>query len=146
MTNKSKFILIGIVVLILFGGGLIAGYTIWGVADGEKRDFPALLREAAQYVASLETRQSELETQLAAKTQPAPATGDAETATEAAPSEAPAQATPSEAPAEEAGDERTQSLEMRLAALQEENAALQTALSSDKSVAEKNLELTDRIQ
>ncbi|MGD8724617.1 MAG: hypothetical protein PVG00_11835, partial [Desulfobacterales bacterium] len=137
MTNKSKFILIGIMVLILFCGGVIAGYYIWGVADGEKRDFPAILREAAQYVASLETRQSELETQLAAEGQPAPA---------AVASEKPAEGMPPEAPAEEAGDERIKNLEMQLASLQEENAALQTALSSDKSSTEKNLELTDRIQ
>jgi hypothetical protein len=146
MTTKSKFILIGISVLILFCGGVIAGYTIWGVSDGEKRDFPALLKEAAQYVAGLENRQSELENQLAAKTQPAVATGESETAAEATPSEAPVETMPSEAPAEGADDKRTKGLEMRLAALQEENAALQTALSSDKSATEKNLELTDRIQ
>ena len=86
MTNKSKFIFISIVVLILFCGGVIAGYYIWGVADDEKRNFPALLKEAAQYVASLETRQSELETQLAAKTQPAPAAGESESPAEATPS------------------------------------------------------------
>ena len=114
MTNKSKFILIGILVLILFCGGVIAGYYIWGVADGKKRDFPALLKEAAQYVAGLEKRQSELETQLAAKTQPASASGESETPAEATtsetptedvPLEAPTEEVPSEAPAEEAAAE-----------------------------------------
>ncbi|MGD8468866.1 MAG: hypothetical protein PVI49_10090 [Desulfobacterales bacterium] len=137
MTNKSKIISIGILVLILFCGGVIAGYLLWGIADGEKRDFPALLREAAQYVARLETRKSELEIQLEAKEQKEAAIGKSKT---------PAEATPSEAPAEGAVDDRIKNLEMQIASLQEENTALQTALSSDKSATEKSLELTDRIQ
>ena len=139
MTNKSKIISIGILVLILFCGGVIAGYFLWGIADGEKRDFPALLREAAQYVAGLEARKSELETQLEAKEQKETTTDESKTAAEATPSETAAEVKPSEAPAEGALDDRIKSLEMQLTSLQEENAALQTALSSDKSATEKNL-------
>ena len=137
MTNKNTFIFIGILVLILFCGGVIAGYYIWGVTDGEERDFPALLREAAQHITDLEARQGDLETQLAAAVQATPASDE---------TEKPAEVAKPETASAEAVDDHTQNLEMQLKSLQEENAALQTALSSDKSATEKNLELTDQIQ
>lgn len=128
MINKSKFVFIGILVLILFCGGVVAGYYIWGIANGPKPDYPALLKDAAQYVASLETRKSELETQIEAGGKVTPVTDEPEGSVEGV------------------VDDRVNNLEMRLESLQEENAALQTALSSDKTANEKNLELTDRIQ
>lgn len=128
MTDKSKFVFIGILVLILFGGGVVAGYYIWGIANGQKPDYPALLKDAAQYVAGLETRKSELEAQLEAGGTVKPVSDEPEGSVEGA------------------VDDRVKSLEMRLESLREENAALQTALSSDKTADEKNLELTDRIQ
>lgn len=137
MTSKNTIIFIGVLVLILFCGGVIAGYYIWGVTDGEERDFPALLREAAQHITDLEARQGDLETQLATALQATPASGE---------SEKPAEVAKEETTPAEAVDDRTQNLEMQIKSLQEENAALQTALSSDKSATEKNLELTDQIQ
>ncbi len=147
MTSKNTIIFIGVLVLILFCGGVIAGYYIWGVTDGEERDFPALLREAAQHITDLEARQGDLETQLATALQATPASGDSEKPAEVAKVETPpAEVAKEETTPAEAVDDRTQNLEMQIKSLQEENAALQTALSSDKSATEKNLELTDQIQ
>ncbi len=135
MTNRSKIILYGILVLVLFCGGIFAGYYVWGISDGEKPDYPALLEGAAKYVASLEQQNSELEAQLKSGGMSEPATGD---------TSEPATGEP--ATMEKAADDRVKSLQMKLESLQEEKAALQSAVRSDKTATEKNLELTDRIQ
>ena len=128
MANKSKIILFGILVLILFFGGVVAGYYVWGISDGDQPDYPALLEDAAKYVAGLERQKSELETQLESGGTAVPETGD------------------QGSPPEEAVDDRVKSLQIRLESLQEENTALQSAVRSDKTATEKNLELTDRVQ
>ena len=56
MTSKSKIIIYGTLVVILFSGGIAAGYYVWGLSNGEKPDYPAFLKDAAKYIASLEQK------------------------------------------------------------------------------------------
>jgi chromosome segregation ATPase len=141
MDNKSKLISVGIVVLILFCGGIIAGYYIWGTTNGDRSDFPAMLNDAARYITDLETRTSELEEQLASMNAVTPDTGSSEAPSDEAAAKPSTETETLEASAEGASDERSKNLEIQLKSLQEENAELQSRESESNRLLAQNREL-----
>ena len=128
MTNKSKIILFGILVLILFIGGVVTGYYRWGVNGDETPDYKGLLKDTVKYIASLEQQNSELEKQLKTTGAELPPAGEEK---------------PSEEMKSDGGDEI---LQQKIKSLEEEKAALEIAMSSDKDLNQKNVEMMDQIQ
>jgi chromosome segregation ATPase len=122
MTTKSKLVIGAILVLLLFIGGVVTGYYRWGLNGDEPPDYKGLLKDTVKYIASLEHQNSELEKQLQSG-----GTGLKPTEEEK----------PSEEIKSDGGDEI---LQQKIKSLEQENSALQIAMSSDKDVSEKNLE------
>ena len=128
MTMKSKLISGAILVLILFVGGVVTGYYRWGIDGDETPDYKDYLRDTVKYIASLEQQNSELEKQLgAAGTAPQP-TGEEKQSEEMK------------------GDGGDEILQQKIKSLEEEKAAFEIAMSSDKDLTQKNLEMMDQIQ
>ena len=63
MADKFKLIAVGVVVIIFFAGGIIAGYYKWGVTR-ETPDYRDLLEDTAEYIGDLENRNHELTREL----------------------------------------------------------------------------------
>lgn len=128
MTMKSKLITGALLVLILFIGGIVTGYYRWGMNRDETPDYKDYLKDTLKYIASLERQNRELEKQLgAAGTAPQPA----------------GEQKPSEEMKGAGGDEI---LQQKIKSLEEEKAALEIAMSSDKDLNQKNVEMMDQIQ
>ena len=128
MTTKSKLITGAILVLILFIGGVVTGYYRWGINGDGPPDYKDYLKDTVKYIASLERQNSELEKQLgAAGATPQPA----------------GEEKPSEEVKATGGDEI---LLQKIKSLEEEKAALETAMRSDKDLNQKNVEMMDQIQ
>ena len=128
MKAKSKISAGALLVLLLFVGGVVAGYYIWGLKDDETVDYKRLLKNTVKYIASLEQKNSELEKQIGA--------GDTSL-----------KSTEDEKPSEEvkpAGEDGN--LQQKIKSLEEENATLQVAMSSDKDLTAENQSLTEQIR
>lgn len=128
MAMKSKLITGAILVLILFIGGVVTGYYRWGINGDETPDYKGLLKDTVKYIASLEQQNSELEKQL----------GSAGASIEPAREEKP--------PEEIKGNGGDEILQQKIKSLEEEKAAFQIAMSSDKDLTQKNVEMMDQIQ
>ncbi|MGD9078660.1 MAG: hypothetical protein PVG96_04940 [Desulfobacterales bacterium] len=128
MKAKSKLSAGALLVLLLFVGGVLAGYYVWGLKDDETVDYKRLLKDTVKYIASLEQKNSELEKQIGA--------GDTSL-----------RSTEDEKPSEEvkpAGEDAN--LQQKIKSLEEEKAALQVAMSSDKDLTAENQSLTEQIR
>jgi chromosome segregation ATPase len=128
MKAKSKLIAGAILVLLLFVGGVAAGYYMWGLKDDEAVDYKRFLKDTAKYIASLEQKNSELEKQM----------GAGDTSLKSTDEEKPSGAVKS------SGEDGT--LQQKIKSLEEEKAALQVAMSSDMDLTRKNRELIDQVQ
>ena len=150
MFDRNTWIMYGILALVLFFGGFIIGYVVWGAPDDETVDYKVMLRDAADYVAKLENDNMALSrTTKAAAEEPEikpaeskPAETESIEPTEAASPEPTEAASPEPAEAADSAKE----IQEQADALASQNAAIMAALASEKDMAQKHLVLTEQIQ
>ncbi|OPZ60864.1 MAG: hypothetical protein BWY87_00213 [Deltaproteobacteria bacterium ADurb.Bin510] len=64
MTGRVRFVVVGLIGLVMFGAGLWSGYWLWG-RETEPTDYRKLLLRVANYMESLEQQNSILNDRLA---------------------------------------------------------------------------------
>ncbi|HVN71513.1 MAG TPA: hypothetical protein VMU10_05790 [Desulfomonilia bacterium] len=123
--EKSHARAIAVVLLVIFLGGLLAGYYFWGYRRQMHPDYTDMLKQTISYISALEEKNQELSSKVSALENEAASLKKQQGVPE---------------------DSQIARLNERISALEKENSDLKTTLSQHEALLQENQQLRQKMQ
>ncbi|HPI92913.1 MAG TPA: hypothetical protein PLT09_03905 [Deltaproteobacteria bacterium] len=123
--EKTHVRAIAVILVVIFLGGLFAGYYFWGYRGQRHQDYKEMLRQTISYISTLEEKNQELTAKV----------GSLENEVDSLKKQ-------QSAPAET----QVANLSEKLAVLEKENADLKASVSDKEGLVQENLQLRQKVQ
>jgi cell division protein FtsB len=123
--ERSHVRAIAVILLVIFLGGLFAGYYFWGYRRLIHPDYKDMLKQTISYISTLEEKNQELSSKVSALENEAASLKKQQGVPE---------------------DSQLARLNERLSALEKENTDLKTSLSQHEALIQENQQLRQRVQ
>lgn len=124
-TERTNVRAIAVILVVIFLGGLFAGYYFWGYRKQQHPDYKEMLRQTISYISTLEEKNQELTTEV----------GTLENEVDSLKKQ---QSAPVET--------QVANLTERLAVIEKENADLKASVTEKEGLVQENQQLRQRVQ
>jgi len=126
--EHKRILLAGVMIVLLFGGGVGCGYYIWGIERGKTPDYKKYLQKTVEYIASIEATNKNLgkEVRILKADVALLKKKTVESTNKLA--------------------SQTKSFEEKVATLERENAGIKAFLTENQAIEQENVRLREKIE